>query len=149
VAHRLSLSELARSTGIAKATLSGIEGGGANPTVGTLAQLASTLDVRVTELLDGPPAGEVRVVRAAPGESRRLDGEVRELVLAARAAEHAKPGPAGTREAVYVLSGKLLAGPVERITELDAGDYASYPADVERTYEAGRRPVRALVISGL
>jgi quercetin dioxygenase-like cupin family protein len=48
---------------------------------------------------------------------------------------------------VFVLQGKLITGPVELPTELDAGDYASFPADIPHLYEAGRSATRALVIS--
>jgi quercetin dioxygenase-like cupin family protein len=48
---------------------------------------------------------------------------------------------------VLVLEGRLIAGPVERITELTAGDYASFPTDVPHVYEAGRQAARALLLS--
>src|SRR5437660_3180036 len=65
IARHLSLSELARATGISKATLSGIENGRANPTVDTLAGLASAMRISLIELLEELPLGEVRIVRAA------------------------------------------------------------------------------------
>src|SRR3954447_15417207 len=68
IARHLSLSELARATRIGKATLSSIENGHANPTVGTLSAVAAVLRVRVAELLDEPALGEIRVVRAKPVE---------------------------------------------------------------------------------
>src|SRR3954451_21862539 len=64
IARHLSLSELARATQIGKATLSSIENGRANPTVGTLSAVASALQVPVAELLDAPALGEIRIVRA-------------------------------------------------------------------------------------
>ena len=63
IARRLSLSELARATGMSKATLSSVESGRSNPTVETLAALAAALRVSLGELLEEPPLGEVRVVR--------------------------------------------------------------------------------------
>jgi hypothetical protein len=48
---------------------------------------------------------------------------------------------------VYVLEGRLIAGPVERVTELTSGDYASFPVDVPHVYETGRTPARALVLT--
>jgi len=33
------------------------------------------------------------------------------------------------------------------VTELGAGDYASFPADVPHVYESGRHPARALVLT--
>jgi transcriptional regulator with XRE-family HTH domain len=155
IARGLSLSELARATGAGKATLSAIEGGQANPTVGTLSLLAAALRVPLAELVDEPPLAEVRIVRGAPvrrGE-RAVDTvdvegplEVLELQLAARELRELPPGAAGAREELYVLQGRLIAGPVERITELTAGDYASFPADVPRHFEAARGLARALLL---
>ena len=63
IARRLSLSELARATGMSKATLSSVESGRSNPTIETLAALAGALRVALGELLEEPPVGEVRIVR--------------------------------------------------------------------------------------
>jgi transcriptional regulator with XRE-family HTH domain len=159
IARHLSLSELARATAIGKATLSSIENGHANPTVETLAGLAGALRVPISELLETPPLGEIRIVRATAGspggpDRRAIDafdapgaGRIEELTLPARRLHEALPQPAGTRIAVYVLAGTLIAGPVERITELTAGDYVSFPGDVPHQLEAGRSPARALVLT--
>src|ERR1700761_3732742 len=74
IARRLSLSELARATGMSKATLSGIENGRANPTVETLAGLAGALRISVTELLDELPLGEVRIARRIEARFGQRDG---------------------------------------------------------------------------
>jgi transcriptional regulator with XRE-family HTH domain len=145
IARRLSLSELARATGMSKATLSNVESGRSNPTVETLAALAAALRVSLAELLEEPPLGEVRI-------ARRLDRiEEEGIVLTVRdwpprQLDEPDPGPAGRRAGVYVLEGKLIAGPVERVTELSHGDYASFPVDVPHVYETGRAPARALVL---
>jgi transcriptional regulator with XRE-family HTH domain len=162
IARHLSLSELARATGIGKATLSGIENGRANPTVDTLAALAGALRISLVELLEQSPLDEVRIVRAAQGWSEQRDGvpqrlldaiasgagmEVAEIALAARQMHEADAKANGSRAHVYVLQGKLIAGPVERSTELGPGDYASFPADVPHVYETGRHPARALLLA--
>jgi transcriptional regulator with XRE-family HTH domain len=160
IARHLSLSELARATGVSKATLSGIENGHANPTVDTLAGLAAALRVPLSELLAELPLGEVKVVRAAQGPPEQRDGlparlldalgdgaEVSVISLGTREAHEVDALRTGSRACVYVLQGKLLAGPVERITELSAGDYASFPADVPHLYETRRHPARALLIA--
>jgi transcriptional regulator with XRE-family HTH domain len=161
IARHLSLSELARATGVSKATLSGIENGRANPTVETLAGLAGALRVSLVELLEELPVPEVRIVRAAgatpeprDGVPRRLvdeiDGgapiEVSELRLAANETREADAGPKGSRAHVFVLDGKLIAGPIERSTELGPGDYAAFPADVPHVYETLRHPARVLLL---
>jgi len=161
VASRHSLSELARATQISKATLSVIERGQANPTIETLAALAGALGVSVSELLEEASGGEIRIVRfQGPDRSLdeqlgvreierlRLDGQldVRELSLPPRAV-HRAPGKAGERVHLLVLSGRLIAGPCERISELSRGDWCSFPAEVEHLYEAGAQRARALLLT--
>jgi transcriptional regulator with XRE-family HTH domain len=155
IARRLSLSELARGTGMSKATLSSVESGRSNPTIETLAALAGALRVSLGELLEEPPLGEVRIVRARRGgaPARELDRiedvgvELSERAWDARRLDEPEPKPTGARAGVYVLEGKLIAGPVERVTELSAGDYASFPIDVPHLYETGRTAARVLILT--
>lgn len=162
IARHLSLSELARATRISKATLSSIENGRANPTVDTLASLAAVLRVSIAELLEELPLGEVRVVRRARTRVSQLEGipqrgidelvvdgalRLAEIAIPAREARELDAKPVGSRAHVFMLEGKLIAGPVERITELAGGDYASFPTDVPHLYEAGATPTRALLLS--
>jgi transcriptional regulator with XRE-family HTH domain len=162
IARHVSLSELARATGMSKATLSGVERGRCNPTGDTLASLAGALRVSFGELLEELPPGEIRIVRASqrshdpPSGVWRRDleslappatGELAELALEPRQLEEPAPMAPGSRAHVYVLQGKLVAGPCERVTELGTGDYASFPADVPHVYESGRHPARALVLT--
>ena len=151
IARRLSLSELARATGMSKATLSSVESGRSNPTIETLSALAAALRVSLADLLEEPPLGEVRIVRR--GRQGVLDRghddgiELSERTWGPRHREELDPGAAGARAGVYVLEGKLIAGPVERVTELSAGDYASFPIDLPHVYETQRAGARALVLT--
>ncbi|MGZ4248590.1 MAG: helix-turn-helix domain-containing protein [Solirubrobacteraceae bacterium] len=162
IARHLSLSELARATGTSKATLSSIENGRANPTVDTLAGLAGALRVSIGELVEELPLSEIRIVRGAQARVGQLDGipqrgldeldvdgelRVVEISLGAGQVREVDSKPMGSRAHLFVLEGKLIAGPVERITELTGGDYASFPTDVPHVYEAGRQPARALLLS--
>jgi transcriptional regulator with XRE-family HTH domain len=156
IARHLSLSELARGTSMSKATLSSIENGRANPTVETLASLAGALRISLGELLEELPAGEMRVLRRgqSPESAERAletfapEGEITiaELTMPARELRDVDASKAGARVHVYVLAGKLLTGPSERVTELDAGDYASFPADVPHVYGTTRNPARMLIL---
>jgi transcriptional regulator with XRE-family HTH domain len=161
IARRLSLSELARATGTSKATLSGIEHGGANPTVETLARLTDALRISLSELLEEPPLGDIQILRADQGVPTTRDGlprvvlqdilgdtgiEVAKLTLDAGEAHEASVRPAGARAHLYIHSGRMIAGPVDRYTELSSGDYAAFPADVPQLYEAIRQPARALLV---
>lgn len=162
IARHLSLSELARATAMSKATLSGIENARANPTVETLATLAAALRVSIGDLLEELPLGELRIVRAGRDRATQLDGiasrlldrlgptgslEVSELALPAHHRHEEPPKAPSSRAHVYVLEGKLVAGPVERPTELAPDDYASFPADTPYVYETSRQPARALLLS--
>ena len=151
IARRLSLSELARATSMSKATLSSVESGRSNPTIETLAALAGALRVTLGELLEEPPLGEVRIVRRARlGGLDRIEEAGIDLSVRAwepRQADEPEPAAAGSRAGVYVLEGKLIAGPVERVTELTAGDYASFPIDVPHVYETGRAAARGLILT--
>jgi transcriptional regulator with XRE-family HTH domain len=162
IARHLSLSELARATSMSKATLSGIENGRANPTVETLASLAAALQIPVTELLEEPPLGEVLLARAASARFAPRDGvahraleaaavrgtlEVGEMALGAGELHEMEARTEGARVSVYVLEGTLVAGPVERSTELGARDYITFPVDVPYVYATGRRAVRALSLT--
>jgi transcriptional regulator with XRE-family HTH domain len=162
IARHLSLSELARATGMSKATLSSIENGRANPTVETLASLAAALRISLLELLEELPMGDVRIVRAALARSELhdcipqrtidelvIDGAMRiaEIALPARAVHEVEGKASGSRAHVFVLQGKLIAGPVACSTELGTGDYASFPADVPHVYETVRHAARALLLS--
>lgn len=162
IASRQSLSELARATQISKATLSGIERGAGNPTIQTLAALAGALRVGVAELIEPAPVEEMRIVRGdrrdlAVGdrpavrelERAELQGrlEIRELALAAGHIQEQPPAPVGSRVHLLILEGLLIAGPLERISELESGDWCSFPSDVEHVYETGRLMARALMLS--
>jgi transcriptional regulator with XRE-family HTH domain len=161
VARRLSLSELARATSMSKATLSGIERGSANPTIDTLTSLAVALRVSIGELLEPAAASEMRVVRAIDDpqdndraglrvlEATAVDGHVElfELSLPAGYTQKGDPRTAGSRSQVLVLHGRMILGPVERISELSTGDYASFPADVPHVYETVQGTAKALVLA--
>jgi transcriptional regulator with XRE-family HTH domain len=128
---------------MSKATLSGIENGRANPTVETLSSLAGALRVPVVELLEEPPVPPVRVVRA--GAAALDPGRVEAIALDAFASREFEPS--GGRVGVYALAGTLIAGPVERSTELAAGDYVAFTADGPYAIAAGKKAGRALVMT--
>lgn len=162
IARHLSLSELARATQMSKATLSGVENGRSNPTVDTLASLAGALRVSLSELLENHAPDDIRVVRAALSAPTGEDGvrrraldviesagrlEVTELALDPGVLSELESQRPGSRVHVYIVQGKLIAGPVERATELASGDYATFPADVPYIFETRRGPARALLIT--
>ncbi len=141
--RQLSLGALADQAGLAKQTLANLEGGRGNPTVETLLAVARALGVGATWLLAewGSPVVVQRAGNAAwsdsgGGRRRELDeiygtGEVvTSLVeLGAPAAAAAALSP-GTLLHAYVVSGEVLAGPLDDRHRLGAGDFIRFPADV-------------------
>src|SRR5436305_782148 len=69
--RQVSLAELAARSGVAKATLAGLEKGRGNPTLGTLLALARGLQVAFGALLGGPPRAPAPGSRGRGRRSRR------------------------------------------------------------------------------
>ena len=142
----MSLGELSRRSGLSKQTLSKIEQGEGNPTVETLAQLGAALDMPARRLLTewGTPVFVQRNDEAewsdGPTWSERIldetygSGYVRTLALRLERGGMdppiVEPYSAGTLHHLYVITGKLRAGPVSDPVELTAGDFARFPGDV-------------------
>ncbi|HET6508697.1 MAG TPA: helix-turn-helix domain-containing protein [Baekduia sp.] len=156
----LSLSDLARASGVAKATLSALEGGRGNPTLETLSALAAALQVPMGDLITSADPEPVTVVRAdegtdIPGTANDLrlvarftpggTVEVYEAVWPKRSTRNAGGHGPGTREHVFVTRGGLKVGPVGREVGLAGGDYATFAADDPHLYEA-RAGTRALLL---
>lgn len=145
----LSLGDLARRSGLSKQTLSKLEQGQGNPTVDTLAALATALEVSLRGLLTqwGTQVFMQRhddaVWTDAPAWSERLldevygSGYVRTLTLrlARDAAPVTVPGhQAGTLHHLYVVTGRMRTGPVTDPVELGAGDFVRFPGDVDHRH---------------
>jgi transcriptional regulator with XRE-family HTH domain len=158
--RHLSLSDLARSSGVAKATLSALEGGRGNPTVETLSALAAALQIPFGDLITDADPAPVTVVRSDEGTD--IPGTANDLRLIARfrpgstielyeatwpkrSTRNAGGHGPGTREHVLVTRGGLKVGPVGREVGLAGGDYATFAADEPHLYEA-RAGTRALLI---
>jgi len=141
----MSLGELARRSGLSKQTLSKIEQGCGNPTVDTLAQLGAALDLPARRLFTewGTPVYVKRHyegswVDGAERSERILDetygsGYVRTLTLKLERVD-GEPRvigahSAGTLHHLYVISGRVWAGPVTEPVELSAGDFIRFPGD--------------------
>jgi transcriptional regulator with XRE-family HTH domain len=156
-----SLSDLARASGVAKATLSELEGARGNPTLDTLQALATALRAPFGDLLVSSGPEPVVVVRAdegthVPGTANdlrliaRLTGqgpvELYEATFPPRATRSSGAHGPGTREHVLVLRGALRTGPADRPVALRAGDLAGFAGDEVHVYEAGPRGARALLV---
>jgi transcriptional regulator with XRE-family HTH domain len=143
--RRLSQGELARRSGVSKQTLSKIEAGVGNPTVDTLAALASALDISLRSLLTewGSPVFVQRASTAVWEDAggwatRTMDqiygsGYVRTAVMGLNESmprrTEVEPHSAGTLHHAYVLSGRVRLGSVDAAVELGPGDFVRYPGD--------------------
>lgn len=159
----LSLSDLARGSGVAKATLSALEGGRGNPTLETLSALAAALEIPMGDLITAADPPPVTIVRSDEGTNGvGGDGLANDLRLIARftpggtvevyeaqwpkrSTRNAGGHGPGTREHVFVTRGGLKVGPVGREVGLSGGDYATFAADEPHLYEA-RAGTRALLL---
>ncbi|HEX7321916.1 MAG TPA: XRE family transcriptional regulator [Mycobacterium sp.] len=160
----MPVSELARRSGVSKATVLSIELGRANPTVGTLQSLANALGVAITDLLadDSAPEMSATVLRQDDAEWHPLGGQqIRPLatlygagmvyVFAARVNESGYRDDgheAGSVESLYVLSGTVLAGAPEDPVTLGPGDFMRFTADGPHMYRSARGTAEALLVVG-
>jgi transcriptional regulator with XRE-family HTH domain len=160
-ARNLSQAELARQSGIAKATLSQLEVGKGNPTIETLFALAKVLRVPLGILLHEVPTGSTRLSRAdgrAVIEGAAVDmslvdsfSEGQRLcelyLMHVRVARQEAPAhAAGVQERILVTQGTLLTGAVGEPVEVHAGDYVCFAADRAHVYEARDAPVTATLL---
>lgn len=147
-----SLDDMARRSGVSRASLSQVETAKTNPTIAILWKIAAGLEVPFSALLGSDKVDRVsvlrrpdqRVLKSADGqlESRPLTPagvltgvEVYELKLAPRAIHASEPHAPGTGESVTVLVGQLRLRVGDEVHELTAGDSACFVADVAHSYE--------------
>lgn len=143
--HGLSLSQLARATGISSSFLSLIEQAQSDVTIGRLVRLAEFYDVELADLLSGPPSApsdHVRILRTATDHMLHSQAEgvdVYDLTCGARwslvpTLSSFRPG--GSIEIddelehermIYVLDGTFeLAFPGEAPTRMRSGQGATF-----------------------
>ena len=159
----VSASELARSAGASRATVSQLEAGEGNPTLDTLYALATALDAPLAELIAPPPAAEPpRVVRAGHGVRVRGDAveawlldtvsgrqavvEVYDVRLHGTDRQFSSGHPAGTREHLHLYAGRALAGPAQDPVELGPGDFVTFPAAGDHVYQRLDGQVAGLLV---
>lgn len=155
--RNLTLGELARRASLSKQTLSKIEQGEGNPTVGTLEAIGEALGLSFRRLVTewGSKTSVSRAidavwVRTPVGEERNLDriygtGYVRTQVVTVEQTQRPKRVPAqstGTLHQLYIIEGRLEAGPENEMMILSMGDFARFPGDVDHGYRSlGSRAV--------
>lgn len=154
----MSAADLARASGVARATLSKLEAGHGNPTLDTIGALAAALRLPLVDLVAelAPPA--VRLDRSPPTSDptpsqqllTRVGGsgmtEFWRLRLGPGQRLDRQPHTTGTTEHITVITGSLKTGPTDTLHEVTAGDFISYRADVPHSYVAGADVVLAAVV---
>jgi transcriptional regulator with XRE-family HTH domain len=158
----ISIAELARQSGVSKATLSGIERGTGNPSIDTVWALARALNVPFGDLFDvADDAIQVRRIEDARIVTEQ-DGflgrqlltrhgrgaiELYVLDLAAGARRNATAHSPNVLEHVVVVSGSVEVGPDGDATRLAAGDCLTFSADRPHHYHALEGAVRLLSLT--
>ncbi|SCE88953.1 Helix-turn-helix [Micromonospora echinospora] len=138
----VSLSALARSARVGKATLSGLENGTRNPTLETLYAVTAQLGVPLGAVLAGPasaPSVRGAAVRATLLEVFTEAGATYELYrmrVAPGPGQMSPPHRPGVTEHVTVFAGVLRAGPVDAPLTAAAGGHLRWTSDVPHCYAA-------------
>ncbi|MEZ5796587.1 MAG: helix-turn-helix domain-containing protein [Paracoccaceae bacterium] len=160
-ARGLSLDAVARLSGVSRSMVSQIERGESSPTVATLWNLTSALQLDFAGLMEGrvKPGIEVTRAAAAPVIARagvriRIlspaeavgQNEVYELDFDAGAALDSDPHGPGCREHLTVLDGRVRVMSGGESEVLETGDVARYAADRDHAISAEGGAARAILI---
>jgi XRE family transcriptional regulator, regulator of sulfur utilization len=146
----LSLDALAKLSDVSKSRLGQIERGEANPTISIVWQIARALKVEFSALVTNPQADSVVVRQSELAPILEDEGRCRDFALFpfdpalgfevytaeidAGGCLRAEAHPAGARETVTVVSGKLTISIAGEEHHLGAGDGIRFLADVPHEY---------------
>jgi transcriptional regulator with XRE-family HTH domain len=150
--RRMSLDQLALSSGVSRAALSQIEGARTNPTLGLMWKVAVGLGIPFQALLGTNDGSQSRVLRSGDAiplrstdgrmESRLLSPsgsgdrvEVYELRFQPKGLHRSEAHASGATETVIVLTGALRIVAGEETHDLAAGDTLYFLANVPHSYE--------------
>ncbi|MGW2782788.1 helix-turn-helix domain-containing protein [Streptomyces populi] len=151
-AQGISLSELARRSGVGKGTLSELEGGRRNPTLETLYALTTALEVPLSTALrdlESPARISGQAVEAVLIERFEADASVTEtyrIRIRSGATQESAAHAPGTAEHIIVHTGTARVGPLTDPALIGPGMHGSWAADVPHLYQAPAADVEALLI---
>jgi len=141
----LTLSELARSAGVSKSTLSEIESGNVNPTINTLWAIARALGVSFGELVE--PLQEICTEDVCVQLLKReLNVELYLMHIRRKVTYVSSPHPEGARERIIVLRGRLLCGPLDEPRLVEVGSSTMFSADRTHIYATFDEDCTCLVL---
>ncbi|NDL66039.1 methyltransferase domain-containing protein [Acerihabitans arboris] len=137
----LTLNGLSELSGVAKATLSGLEKGEGNPTIETIWRLACTLRVPFGQLvaddgldeIGGTDGISVKLVERQNGP-QIIESYM--MTIPAGQSRKASPHMLGLKETVTVLMGTVLTGQLSSLSLVHAGDSIQFNGDAPHLYEA-------------
>ncbi len=159
-AQRLTQGQLAKKADIPRATLSLMESGTANPTLGVLLRVCNALGIRLEEVLQ-PPQNDTVVFRKGQLPARKRGGatvqkllpqslsgvEIEALVIGAGGTLVGVPHSPGTREYLVVRAGRVELAVEGAQFTLEAGDVAVFRGHQKHSYRSlGRSPVQAISV---
>ncbi|MEV4114653.1 XRE family transcriptional regulator [Nonomuraea sp. NPDC049695] len=149
----VSLSELAKRSGVDKAILADAETGTHNPTLETLWAITAQLGVPIGALLADPPEPQIMRGTAMEAEllevfeDERVTYELYRVTVPPGLTQTSPPHHEGVSEHVTVFTGTLSAGPIHEPLTAGPGDHISWVSDVPHGYRArGPDVVRATVL---
>lgn len=162
----LSLRDLAGRAEVSATTLSQVERGESSPSIAVAARVADGLELSLSQLLRLDEGRHVVIVRDGDGRHRRSSGhEVVELtpplpgqradVSSHRLEAGARTGGAddppihepGSRETIVILEGAVELGVDGDVHRLDAGDSATFDADLpHHLFNPGPTEARLLAV---
>lgn len=161
-AQGLSLDAVAKLSGVSRSMVSQIERGESSPTIATLWNLTSALQVDFAGLLEGAHLPAIEILRAEDvptikssdaGCSIRIlsrpedagQNEVYDMLFEDGGALKSSPHASGTSEQLTVIEGALTITSGDSSSRIEAGDTARYAADVDHVIHADE-PSRAFLI---
>ncbi|NEC68101.1 XRE family transcriptional regulator [Streptomyces sp. SID9727] len=148
----VSLSELARRSGVGKGTLSELESGRRNPTLETLYALTTALGRPLSAVLSDPAPDGAGVSGSAVTAvliERYEDGEavtdVFRVTIRAGAVQESEAHVPGTSESLMVLAGTAVVGRPDDLSTVGPGASARWRADVPHVYGAPDGDVQGIL----
>jgi transcriptional regulator with XRE-family HTH domain len=146
-ARGLTQQQMAKLSGVPRATWGHLESGGANPTLAVLDRVASALQVALEELTARPRASGRLYPKEALASHRQGDGTVRQLLpdpipgmlidrmeIPAGGRITGVPHMPGTREYLTCESGGILLAAAGEQWSLSPGDVVVFRGDQRHSY---------------
>jgi transcriptional regulator with XRE-family HTH domain len=152
----LTQGQMAKLSGLPRATWTNLESGGANPTIAVLHRVSTALQVSIEELISPPRAVAKHYPKSALAERIRSDVRVRNLLpdrlagmeidrmeLPPQAQMVGVPHTPGTREYLTCELGEIVLTVSGEAFALGSGDVVVFRGDQKHSY---RNPTRSKAV---